>query len=131
MHSATCGNSSLTSMPLWPYFWNLNGDRNAAPVLRSVLQIASGSFLPCHLVSSGFGSKVSTCEAPPLAKMWMTRLALPGNAAPWARAGNRSCGIRGQRGSVAQADGQAQRAEADAAAAEKFAPREKACSSRG
>jgi hypothetical protein len=34
--SATCGNSSLISMPLWPCFLNLNGDAMAAPVLRSV-----------------------------------------------------------------------------------------------
>ena len=27
-------------MPLWPYFWNLNGDGKAAPVLRSVRRFA-------------------------------------------------------------------------------------------
>ena len=42
---ATCGNISLTSMPLWPYFWNLNGEGNAAPVFRSVGRLASA--IPC------------------------------------------------------------------------------------
>src|SRR5882724_11504104 len=35
-HSPTCGNSSLTSMPLFPYFLNWNGDFISVPVLRSV-----------------------------------------------------------------------------------------------
>src|SRR6185503_7745914 len=78
MFSATCGKSSLTSMPLWPYFLNLNGDANAAPVLRSVRGFSIGSNLPAYFWSEGFGSKVSTCDGPPLAKMWMMRLALPG-----------------------------------------------------
>ena len=39
MCSAVLANSSLTSIPLWPYFWNLNGEGNAAPVLRSVRQV--------------------------------------------------------------------------------------------
>jgi hypothetical protein len=33
---ATFGKRSETSMPLFPYFWNLNGEASAAPVLRSV-----------------------------------------------------------------------------------------------
>ena len=37
---AVLAKSSLTSRPLWPYFWNLNGDGNAAPVLRSVRRFA-------------------------------------------------------------------------------------------
>ena len=34
--SPTFAKSSLTSIPLLPYFLNLNGEGNAAPVLRSV-----------------------------------------------------------------------------------------------
>ena len=71
-------------MPLFPYFWNLNMDGNAAPVLRSVFRFSVGSDFPAHLASAGFGSKVSTCVAPPFAKMWMIRFAL---ALKWGRRG--------------------------------------------
>jgi hypothetical protein len=37
---------SLTSMPLWPYFWNLKGEPKPAPVLRSVRRFSRGSGLP-------------------------------------------------------------------------------------
>src|SRR5579862_9196115 len=79
MLSATCGNNSLTSMPLRPYFLNLKGEGNAAPVLRSVGRFSIGSNLPAYLSSDGLGSNVSTCDGPPLQKMWMTRLAFAGN----------------------------------------------------
>ena len=36
---AVCSKISLTSMPDLPYFLNLNGDGNAAPVCRSVLRL--------------------------------------------------------------------------------------------
>ena len=72
---AVLANSSLTSMPLWPYFWNLNGDRIAAPVLRSVRRFGFGSGLPWYLSSSGLGSNVSTCDGPPFMNKWTTRLA--------------------------------------------------------
>ena len=85
MLSATCENNSLTSMPLCPYFLNLKGEGKAAPVLRSVGKFSIGSAFPAYLSSDGLGSKVSTCEGPPLAKIWMTRLALPGN---WGALGN-------------------------------------------
>src|SRR5258705_9339306 len=78
MHSPILGNKSLTSMPLWPYFLNLNGDGNAAPVLRSVLMYSPGKGLPVYFSREGFGSKLSTWEGPPLRKKWTTRLALPG-----------------------------------------------------
>ena len=76
--SATCGKSSLTSIPLWPYFWKENGEGNAAPVLRSVRYV-TGRGLPAYLASSGLGSNVSTCDGPPFMNRWMTRFALPGN----------------------------------------------------
>ena len=37
-----------------------------------------GSVLPAYFASAGFGSNVSTCDGPPLAKMWMTCLRLGG-----------------------------------------------------
>src|SRR6516165_7668713 len=68
---ATCGNSSLTSMPLSPYFWNLNGEGNVAPVLRSVRRLGEGIDLPTYFCSVGLGSKVSTCDGPPFINRWM------------------------------------------------------------
>src|SRR3954471_10316393 len=57
---------SLISRPLCPYFLNVNGDLRRLPVLRSVLTLPVGAALPLNLSSSGLGSKVSTCEGPPL-----------------------------------------------------------------
>ena len=67
MCAAVRANSSLTSMPLWPYFLNLNGEGNAPPVLRSVAYDC-GSGLPAYFSSIGLGSNVSTCDGPPLRK---------------------------------------------------------------
>src|SRR5688572_28096241 len=78
MLSATFENNSLTSMPLLPYFLNLKGEGYAAPVLRSVRKFSMGRFLPAYFSNDGFGSNVSTCDGPPLQKMWMTCLALAG-----------------------------------------------------
>src|SRR6476660_6566559 len=78
-HSPMFGNRSLTSRPLWPYFLNLKGDGNAAPVFRSVLMYSPGNGLPAYFSSDGFGSNESMCEGPPLRKKCTTRLALPGN----------------------------------------------------
>ena len=77
----TCANSSLTSMPLWPYFLNLNGDANAAPVLRSVGRLRAAAACRAYLSSSGLGSNVSTCDGPPFMNRWTTRLALAGKGA--------------------------------------------------
>src|SRR6185312_3298695 len=63
--SATCENSSLTSIPLWPYFWNLNGEGNAAPVLRSVRRFSVGRAWPAYFSSDGLGSNVSRWLGPP------------------------------------------------------------------
>jgi hypothetical protein len=51
----TLGNSSLTSMPHWPYFLNANGERISAPVLRSVGDRAAGQRLAVILVERRFG----------------------------------------------------------------------------
>ncbi len=56
---------SLTSIPLWPYFWNRNGDGSAVPVFRSVVRFPCGSILPSYFFKSGLGSNVSTCDGPP------------------------------------------------------------------
>jgi len=64
---------SLISRPLSPCFWNLNGEGNAAPVLRSVSSVV-GSGCPAYLAKAGFGSNVSTCDGPPLQKKCTTRL---------------------------------------------------------
>src|SRR5258705_10358293 len=87
MHSPILGNKSLTSMPLWPYFLNLNGDGNAAPVLRSVLMYSPGKGLPAYLSRDGLGSKLSTWEGPPLRKKCTTRLALAGKGGSFGASG--------------------------------------------
>ena len=51
---------SLTSIPLWPYFWNRNGDGRAVPVFRSVVRFPCGSIFPSYFFRSGLGSNVST-----------------------------------------------------------------------
>ena len=83
----TLGNSSLTSMPLLPYFWNLKGEGKAAPVFLSVGKLAIGSGLPAYFLSAGFGSNVSTCEGPPFMKRWITCFALAGNCGALGRSG--------------------------------------------
>ena len=75
-NSPVLANRLLTSVPLWPIFWNLKGEPMATPPLASVL--------PSILVRKGFGSHVSMCDGAPWAKMWMTALALPGK---WGRCG--------------------------------------------
>ncbi len=78
MQPPTCGKISLTSIPLCPYFLNVNGDFISAPVLRSVATSPPGSGWPWYLSSIGFGSKLSTCESPPFMNRKMTRLARAG-----------------------------------------------------
>src|SRR6185437_483593 len=75
--AAVLAKISLISSPLWPYFLNLKGEGNAAPVLRSVVRLI-GAGWPAYFWSAGFGSNVSTCDGPPLRKKWITRFAGPG-----------------------------------------------------
>ncbi len=82
----TCGNSSLTSRPLWPYFLNVNGDFISEPVLRSVATVPPGSGWPWYLSSIGFGSKLSTCDRPPFMNRKITCLARAGWCSPLASA---------------------------------------------
>src|ERR1700727_2895869 len=83
----SCGKMSLISMPLCPYFLKVKGDCSRLPVLRSVLTLPAGAGLPLYFASIGLGSKVSTCDGPPLRQRKMTCLALAGK-----------CGALGARG---------------------------------
>src|SRR5437867_1232085 len=69
------GHSSLSSVPHWPYFWNLNGDFIKFPVLRWVRTCGPGMGLPSYFSSIGFGSNVSTWDTPPFMKRKITRFA--------------------------------------------------------
>ena len=113
--SAVLANSSLTSIPLWPYFRNWNGEGNAAPVLRSVVRIC-GAGLPAYFSRAGLGSKVSTCDGPPLRKKWTTRFALPGKCGGFTRHGvaGRTLAPRGPL--LGQEPAQAQRPQAQGGA---------------
>ena len=83
-HAPTCGKSSLTSRPLWPYFVNANGDCMSEPVLRSVATVPPGSGCPWYFASIGFGSKLSTCDSPPFMNRKITRVARAGWCKPLA-----------------------------------------------
>src|SRR6185436_10817913 len=88
---ARFGKSSLTSMPLWPYFLNLKVEGNATlPFVLPPFWNSEGSALPDWRSSAGLGSNVSTCEGPPLAKIWMTRFARPGK---WPFLGDRGLSV--------------------------------------
>src|SRR5689334_17444826 len=89
--TAVFANSSLISSPLLPYFENLNGDGNAAPVFLSVRRYSPGNGWPAYFVSAGLGSNVSTCDGPPLRKKWTTRLAFGGKCGAWAARGDADC----------------------------------------
>ena len=64
---ATCGNRSLTGMPLSPYCLNSQGDFNTLPMLSNCVAGISFSLIgcPCSFARRGLGSKVSTCDGPP------------------------------------------------------------------
>ena len=74
-HVAILGNSSLTSVPHWPYFLNCHGERKTFTVfVRTNLGCSNGSGLPLYSSSFGLGSNISTCEGPPDMKRKMIRL---------------------------------------------------------
>src|SRR6185437_5546920 len=70
---ATCGNSSLTSIPLLPYLANLNGEGSSLP--PPLPRLVPSFVSPLYFASAGLGSNVSTCEGPPFINRKMTRLA--------------------------------------------------------
>ena len=119
---AVCANSSLTSRPHWPRFSNLNGDGNAAPVLRSVLRLPVGSVLPAYFASAGLESKVSTWLGPPLANRWMTCLALAGKCGCFGASGlTAAYRVRGQQPRFSQKLRQTEHTHADTAPGEHLA----------
>src|SRR5436305_93913 len=69
------GKTSLTSVPLCPYFSNVNGDRIRLPTLRSWDKGPPGIGWPSYFVSVGLGSKLSTCDKPPFMNRKITRFA--------------------------------------------------------
>ena len=73
----TCENSSLTSVPDSPYFWNSNGEpKILLPMLKTVVGVSIGIGWPWFLLRRGFGSKVSICDGPPSMNRNMTDFAL-------------------------------------------------------
>src|SRR6476620_8129932 len=91
---AICGNKSDTSIPHWPYFWNLRGlpistaDSFWINAKRTSFVSDSGSFWPFSSFSFGFGSNKSICDGAPSMKMKMHDLAF-----------GAKCGDRGANGS--------------------------------
>src|SRR5258708_8084012 len=81
-HSARCGNSDETSMPLCPYFLNCHGDDNSgvSPLVNwlGTLPKLSGSCCPSYFFSAGLGSKVSIWLGAPTMKRKITDLAFAG-----------------------------------------------------
>src|SRR5438067_11326864 len=75
------GHNSDTSRPLLPHLENLYFDPSSVPGLRT---LKSGSLSrlgigwPLRLVSSGLGSKRSTCDGPPYMNRQMQARALAG-----------------------------------------------------
>src|SRR5262249_16355891 len=69
------GKSSLTSIPLWPYLENFQGEASRLPVgANSNFGLAIGRGLPFISASLGLGSKESTCDPPPCMRRKITRL---------------------------------------------------------
>src|ERR1700733_3011713 len=71
----TFGQSSLKSMPLWPYFLNLNGDFIKLPTRKKLTGVEPGVGSPSYLSTIGLGSNESMCDTPPFIKRKMTCLA--------------------------------------------------------
>ena len=93
MPAPTCGNQSDTSMPLWPCFLKVRFEASSL-FLSTPRRVFTGpndagSFSPCRRVSSGLGSKVSTCDGPPDMNRKMTRFAF-----------GSKCGFLGASGST-------------------------------
>src|SRR6266446_5755006 len=81
-HSARCGNSEETSIPLWPYFLNGQGDASSgvSPLVNwlGTLPKLSGSCCPSYFLSAGLGSKVSMWLGAPTMNRKITALAFAG-----------------------------------------------------
>src|SRR6266404_998904 len=81
-HSARCGKSDETSMPLCPYFLNCQGDASSgvSPLVNwlGTLPKLSGSCWPSYFLSAGLGSKVSMWLGAPTMNRKITDLAFAG-----------------------------------------------------
>ena len=127
--SSTCwavlANSSLTSMPLWPYRANLNGDRIARAGLALGAQVGAGQRLAVVLVEQRLGIERVDLRRPAVHEQVHDPLCLAGEVrllvapAPrhWLRGGRRR-----QRSVGRQHAGQAEHAKTRAAAAQHLAP---------
>ena len=73
----TCGNRSLTGMPLSPYRRNFHGQLSTFPtLLNCVGWVLTLIGCPCSRSSLGLGSNVSICDGPPSMNRKMTLVAL-------------------------------------------------------
>ena len=122
----TLAKNSLTSMPLWPYFWNLNGEGNAAPVLRSVRQVGSRQRLAVRTRRAGLGVERIDVRAAAVSEDVDDVLRLGGKVRLLGRerrdvARRRLCGRLLDQASLLHQVGQRQRAETHAAAREHLA----------
>ena len=138
---AVWANSSLTSMPLWPYFWNLNGEGNAAPVLRSVRQVRHRQLLAGVFCKRRLGIERIDVARPAVHEQVDDALGLGRKMRQLVRPAD-SCSprparprwLRGQQRSTArigQDPGEAEHGEAHAGAAEQFAASESVFSVAG
>src|SRR3954452_20057144 len=94
---ATLGYLLQTQAPLWPYFWNLNGDFISGPGLP--LKTSILIFLPLFLSSSGLGSNRSKPLGPPSMKSQITDLTL---GAKWGGRGARGLLLAGWSAAAAE-----------------------------
>ena len=142
-----CGNQSLTSMPLWPYFLEADLQRIELVALLAVGVVdddtrASLSFsgfcasaygvslidLPAYLVSSGLGSNVSMWRQPPFMNSQMTLLAL-GVKCGWPSGGCQASGSLARSNAVlGQHRAECQAGEAQAEVGEERAARRRVTS---
>ena len=72
-HWPTCGNKSLTGMPLSPYCRNFHGQPSTLPtLLNCVGWVLTLIGCPCSRSRRGLGSNVSICDGPPSMNRKMT-----------------------------------------------------------
>ena len=112
---ATCGNRSLTGMPLSPYWRNFQGLLSTLPTLLNwVGWVFTLIGWPCSRSSRGLGSNVSTCDGPPSMYRKMTLRALAGK---WPGRGRQRAGAgvrRRRRASAPKAGSRSSAARASA-----------------
>ena len=108
-------------MPLWPYFWNLNGDRIAAPVFRSVRRLPRRQRLAVVLVEHRLGVERVDLRRPAVHEQVDDVLRLRREVRLLRRERVERRRRRGERRVVGEHAGEAEHAEAGAAAGEHVA----------